>query len=137
LPVAFQFEQRRLGLADDLLRARDLRRNLAATPVDVGRFALQVQIARTPLETLADELRDHGRFLAHDRRPLRRCACLGLEAVNFPLDLRPLFTNDGDLRLKDLPPRFEDILLPCKDGHGCRTLVRRKRNPLLPLLFRQ
>ena len=78
----------------------------------------------------------HGRFLAHDRRPLRRCTCLRFEADDFPFDLRPLFTNDGDLRLKDLPPRFEDILLPCKNGHGCRTLVRRKRNPLLSLLFR-
>ena len=66
LTVMLQFEENRLGLADNLPRARYLRDNLSPPSLDIGDLPLEVQKPRAPLKSLADERGDGRRFLADD-----------------------------------------------------------------------
>ena len=69
------------------------------------------------------------------------CGFLRLEAYDFLVDLEPLFPDDGELRLEDLPARFKDILLRGEHRRDrCSVVSRslhpdRKRHPLVTLLL--
>jgi hypothetical protein len=127
--VTLQFEESCLRFADDLLGARDLRDNLTPPPLDVSHFPLKVQKARAPLKALVNETDDRIHFLAGDFDALRGRAFLRPDALDFLFDLRPFFPIYGRLRLKDLPTRFENALLTCKDGRDGRILVLNHRQP--------
>src|SRR5262249_49875343 len=65
LPVVLQLEQSRLGLADDLLGARNLRANFATSSFDVSGFPLKVQKTWATLKALFDEIGDCRCFIAY------------------------------------------------------------------------
>ena len=116
LTVILQFDERCLRFVDDLLGARYLRDNFTPPSLDVGRFPLQAQKPRAPLEPLVDEHGDRIRFLADDFDALRGRALLRRQALDLFFDLRPSVPIDRRLRLEDLPTRFENALLAGKDG---------------------
>ena len=66
LTVMLQFEENGLGLADNLPRARYLRDDLTPPSLDVSQLPLEIQKARAPLKSLANERGDGRRFLADD-----------------------------------------------------------------------
>ena len=115
--------------------------DLAPAPLQIGHFPFQTEKARPPLEALVDEGSHHVQFLAGDVGPLRDGRCLRLEAYDFLVDLEPLFPDDRDLGLEDLPARLEDGLLRLEDrcGRYTRLAVRlqpfRKQQLLVPLLL--
>ena len=72
LPVTLDLEDGRVRFADDLLGARNMRGDLAPSPLDVSHFPFEAEKARPPLEALVDEGGHHVQFLAGDPHPLRR-----------------------------------------------------------------
>ena len=64
-----------------------------------------------------------------------------LRPIDFLVNLKPFFPNDGKLGLEDLPARFKDIMLRGEDGRDRGRLVPyglhpgRKQHPLVTLLL--
>jgi hypothetical protein len=104
-----------LGLADLLLRPRDLAEVIAAPRPDFLRSPLQGKQTRPTLESLDDERFDTLQLLADEAGLARLGFHHRFERGDFFAQLCDLLAQDGDLSFDPGPPRLEDLALA---GHG-------------------